>query len=150
MIEEDLGLEDFKVSDDVDISSNDSGGDDIGFELWSPGGVDKKPSEASGSIGGPLRAHPIPNLYHAMDEVSISSEFEQTLAIGRCVHCFDEVYSLYCEFGRFKGFSVRRGRQRFSGNSESIKWKEYICSCAGKPDTNSEKVRLSKFKKRVL
>lgn len=103
-----IGLDDIKSFDDANIISSDSRKNDVGC--------------ASRSAWVYLT----PNLHPSMDEVTIASKFEHLLGIGRNVHCFDEMYSLYCEFVRLKGFSVITGRQRYSGNSKAIKWKEYI------------------------
>lgn len=37
----------------------------------------------------------------------------------------------YCDYGRQKGFSVRRGDQRYKGKTDNIRWKEFVCHFAG-------------------
>lgn len=44
---------------------------------------------------------------------SIQEQIEQRLEIGSVVDSLDQAYLLYCEYGRCKGFSVRKGDQSY-------------------------------------
>ncbi|KAH6806027.1 hypothetical protein C2S51_030858 [Perilla frutescens var. frutescens] len=61
----------------------------------------------------------------------LCQEFEKKLAIGSIVDDADQAFLLYCEYGRCKGFSVRRGGQRYIKQSNDIRWKEFKCFCNG-------------------
>lgn len=78
----------------------------------------------------------------------IANEIERSLGVGSIFADQEQVYVLYCEYARCKGFSVRRGEQRYVGRSDEIRWKEFICSWAGLPDCKSSIGRAS-CKKRV-
>ncbi|KAH6756898.1 hypothetical protein C2S53_006700 [Perilla frutescens var. hirtella] len=61
----------------------------------------------------------------------LCQEFEKKLSIGSIVDDADKAFLLYCEYGRCKGFIVRRGGQRYIKQSNDIRWKEFKCSCNG-------------------
>lgn len=86
-----------------------------------------------------------------------SSNVDQALQIeneidGGC-RCFDDVeqaFVFYCEYARHKGFIVRRGDQRYVGNTQIIRWKEFVCSCAGKPCGKFSNGRTGRCRKPIL
>lgn len=63
----------------------------------------------------------------------ITAELEAKLEGGACFGSLEQAHIFYCEYGRQKGFSVRRGDQRYKGTSEDLRWKEFVCYCAGAP-----------------
>ncbi|XP_012856914.1 PREDICTED: protein FAR1-RELATED SEQUENCE 5-like [Erythranthe guttata] len=66
---------------------------------------------------------------------SLVEEFEQKLQVGQKITSLEDAYLLYCEYGRIKGFSVRKGKQSyFHDNSNELYMKEFECSCKGTKD----------------
>ncbi|XP_012836749.1 PREDICTED: protein FAR1-RELATED SEQUENCE 5-like [Erythranthe guttata] len=66
---------------------------------------------------------------------SLIEEFEHKLTVGQIVTSPENAYLLYCEYGRIKGFSVRKGKQEyFHDNSRELYMKEFECSCKGTKD----------------
>lgn len=59
-------------------------------------------------------------------------KYENILCVGKAVEDIEQLYLLYCEYGRAKGFCVRRGEQQYVGKSYVVRWKEYLCSSVGK------------------
>ncbi|XP_012855477.1 PREDICTED: protein FAR1-RELATED SEQUENCE 5-like [Erythranthe guttata] len=66
---------------------------------------------------------------------SLVEEFEQKLQVGQKITSLEDAYLLYCEYGRIKGFSVRKGKQSyFHDNSNELYMMEFECSCKGTKD----------------
>lgn len=86
-----------------------------------------------------------------MPQVDIISELigqiEDKLESGCALPGLEQVYLFYCEYARLKGFCVRRGDQRYVGNTKDMRWKEFVCSSSGQPFTSSSKV--AKYQKQV-
>lgn len=81
--------------------------------------------EKSSSVADDLKVH----------NKSFIEEFEDRLAVGRIIISPEDAYLLYCEYGRVKGFSVRKGKQEyFHDNSRELYMKEFACSCKGIKD----------------
>ncbi|XP_057803695.1 protein FAR1-RELATED SEQUENCE 5-like [Salvia miltiorrhiza] len=68
------------------------------------------------------------------------------IKLGCCIDTLDEVHVLYREYGRLKGFSVRKGSQSYFLNTMFVRAKFYHCSCEGSPDNkcSNDKVPVCK------
>ncbi|XP_057808511.1 protein FAR1-RELATED SEQUENCE 5-like [Salvia miltiorrhiza] len=64
------------------------------------------------------------------------------IKVGRFVDTLDEVHVLYREYGRLKGFSVRKGTQSYFLHTKLVHVKFYHCSCEGSPDNKCSKDRV--------
>ncbi|KAH6764691.1 hypothetical protein C2S51_015940 [Perilla frutescens var. frutescens] len=51
----------------------------------------------------------------------------------------EQAYLLYCEYGRCRRFSVRN----------ELRWKEFECSCEGRPDDKRSKGRVASYRKQI-
>lgn len=76
-------------------------------------------------------------------------ELESKLEAGVSFGSLEQAHGFYCEYARQKGFSVRRGDQRYIGRSEDIRWKDFVCHCAGEPYGGVEQNTVRGFRKQV-
>lgn len=91
--------------------------------------------------------------------VHLLAEIEEKLEVGSSLESLDQVYILYCEYGRRLGFSVKKGSQRYSSakkgqnsheiGSTDVNMKMYHCSCEGLPDNKRSRGRIAAYKKQV-
>ncbi|KAH6783470.1 hypothetical protein C2S52_008429 [Perilla frutescens var. hirtella] len=77
------------------------------------------------------------------------TELENRLEIGNIVDSVDQAYLLYCEYGRCRGFNVRKGDQYYFSGTNELRWKEFECSCEGRPDDKRSKGRVASYRKRI-
>lgn len=132
---EDLGsgLEDGS-SMDVNIAASE-------LECWADGlserDEEESGSEAETTLGEMIELH------------KVVLDLESSLVFGNSVQDIDHAYILYCEYGHTKGFSVRRGEQRYFGKSDVLRWKKYLCSAAGMPDCKGPVSHISAYKKLI-
>ncbi|KAH6794924.1 hypothetical protein C2S52_005401 [Perilla frutescens var. hirtella] len=87
---------------------------------------------------------------HCLDgETDICRAFERSLEPSSLIEDIDEAYVLYCEYAHCKGFSVRKGCQKYFDNSSEMRMKVFNCSCEGQPDIKKSNSRLGVYKKQV-
>ncbi|KAK4433927.1 protein FAR1-RELATED SEQUENCE 5 [Sesamum alatum] len=65
---------------------------------------------------------------------SIVDELERRLAVGQVMKSVEDAYLLYCNYAHAKGFSVKKGDQRYFTRSSELQAKEFECSCEGVKD----------------
>ncbi|KAG8383568.1 hypothetical protein BUALT_Bualt04G0027100 [Buddleja alternifolia] len=65
---------------------------------------------------------------------SIIEEFESRLAVGQTVKSAGDAYLLYCKYAHAKGFSVKKGDQRYFPHTKELQSKDFECSCEGVKD----------------
>ncbi|KAH6779303.1 hypothetical protein C2S52_010540 [Perilla frutescens var. hirtella] len=80
---------------------------------------------------------------------SLSMKLERRFRVGSTLESLDQVYLLYCEYGRCRGFSVRKGDQTYFLGTNELRMKEYVCSCEGQHDDKRSKGRLAVYKKQT-
>lgn len=85
------------------------------------------------------------------DECSqmIQEQIEKRLEVGSIIDSLDHAYLLYCEYGRCKGFSVRKGDQSYFYKTSEIRMQEYECSCQGLTDDERSCGKVAAYKKQI-
>lgn len=77
------------------------------------------------------------------------ADLEQKLEVGFAFGSLDQAYLFYCEYGRQKGFSVRRGDQKYVGKTRTIMWKEFLCHCVGAPNSGEDRDEVGEYRKQI-
>lgn len=83
-------------------------------------------------------------------ENSIVDELERKLAVGKTMKSVDDAYLLYCSYGHAKGFSVKKGSQRYFAQTSELQSKEFECSCEGRKDENYSKDQIPVYQKPTI
>ncbi|KAK6129284.1 hypothetical protein DH2020_036993 [Rehmannia glutinosa] len=84
-----------------------------------------------------------------LHEKSIVEQLESKLAVGQVVKSVEDAYLLYCNYAHAKGFSVKKGDQRYFLHSKELQAKEFECSCEGVKDERRSKDRLPVYQKLI-
>ncbi|XP_073119614.1 protein FAR1-RELATED SEQUENCE 5-like [Henckelia pumila] len=73
---------------------------------------------------------------------SIADELESKLLVGEVVRSVEDAYLLYCNYAHAKGFSVKKGDQRYFPGTTELQAKYFECSCEDSKDEkrSNEKV----------
>ncbi|KAK6115393.1 hypothetical protein DH2020_007662 [Rehmannia glutinosa] len=91
------------------------------------------------------------NMSISNDEVlpinSIVDQLENKLAVGQIMKSVEDAYLLYCNYAHAKGFSVKKGDQRYFPRSNELQAKEFECSCEGVKDEKRSSDRLPFYQK---
>ncbi|XP_073129721.1 protein FAR1-RELATED SEQUENCE 5-like [Henckelia pumila] len=61
-------------------------------------------------------------------------QLESKLLVGHVVKSVEDAYLLYCNYAHAKGFSVKKGDQRYFPGTTDLQSKEFECSCEGSKD----------------
>lgn len=83
------------------------------------------------------------------EEQAVPNPFESMMVVGFSFSDLDEAYLCYCEYGRFMGFSVRKGDQKYASKTDEIRWKDYLCSWSGFPDLKRSDGRVADYRKAI-
>ncbi|KAK6128633.1 hypothetical protein DH2020_037623 [Rehmannia glutinosa] len=78
---------------------------------------------------------------------SIIDQLESRLAIGQVVTSVEDAYLLYCKYAHAKGFSVKKGDQRYFPGTSELQAKEFECSCEGGKDEKCSNERIPIYQK---
>ncbi|KAG8376357.1 hypothetical protein BUALT_Bualt09G0054700 [Buddleja alternifolia] len=96
---------------------------------------------------------PEPSLSKHQEVHSVSlliHELENRLAIGQVMKSVEDTYLLYCKCAHAKGFSVRKGDQKYFPCNNEIQEKELECSCEGVKDERRSRGRISDYQKSII
>jgi hypothetical protein len=66
-------------------------------------------------------------------EVSLEEIEEFHFVANQTFRCEDEAYDFYNDYGRAKGFSIKKGKVR-SVETNEVLWRRFLCSCEGYRD----------------
>ncbi|KAK6151551.1 hypothetical protein DH2020_014186 [Rehmannia glutinosa] len=84
-----------------------------------------------------------------LSEKSIVEQLESRLAVGQVMKSVEDAYLLYCNYAHAKGFSVKKGDQRYFPHSKELQAKEFKCSCEGVKDERRSNDRLPIYQKLI-
>ncbi|KAK6162455.1 hypothetical protein DH2020_002296 [Rehmannia glutinosa] len=79
----------------------------------------------------------------------VVNELESKLAVGNVMRNVDDAYLLYCNYAHAKGFSVKKGDQRYFPRTNELQAKEFECSCEGVKDEKRSNQRLPIYQKPI-
>ncbi|KAL0367697.1 UNVERIFIED_CONTAM: protein FAR1-RELATED SEQUENCE 3 [Sesamum radiatum] len=82
----------------------------------------------------PLREPSTPRPPQVQSVGSLWMKLESRLAVGQVMKSVEDAYLLYCNYAHAKGFSVKKGDQRYFTRSSELQAKEFECSCEGVKD----------------
>ncbi|XP_073152453.1 protein FAR1-RELATED SEQUENCE 5-like [Henckelia pumila] len=71
----------------------------------------------------------IPENVEVLSTNSIVDQLKSKLLVGQVVKSVEDTYLLYCNYAHAKGFSVKKGDQRYFPGSTELQSKEFECSC---------------------
>ncbi|XP_073057317.1 protein FAR1-RELATED SEQUENCE 5-like [Primulina eburnea] len=78
---------------------------------------------------------------------SIVDQLESRLFVGEVVKSVEDAYILYCNYAHAKGFSVKRGDQRYFPGTNELQAKEFECSCEGSKDEKRSNAQIPVYLK---
>ncbi|XP_073037593.1 protein FAR1-RELATED SEQUENCE 5-like [Primulina eburnea] len=77
----------------------------------------------------------------------IVDQLESRLFVGEVVKSVEDAYILYCNYAHAKGFSVKRGDQRYFPGTNELQAKEFECSCEGSKDEKRSNAQIPVYLK---
>ncbi|XP_073152711.1 protein FAR1-RELATED SEQUENCE 5-like [Henckelia pumila] len=80
---------------------------------------------------------------------SIIEQLESRLVIGQVVRSVEDAYLLYCNYAHAKGFSVKKGDQRYFPGTSELQAKDFECSCEGGKDEKCSSERIPVYLKPI-
>ncbi|XP_073024387.1 protein FAR1-RELATED SEQUENCE 5-like [Primulina eburnea] len=84
------------------------------------------------------------------NENSFVHVLESKLEVGQVVNSVEDAYLLYCQYAHAKGFSTRKGDQRYFSHTNELQSKEFHCSCEGLKDEKCSSERIPIYQKPVI
>ncbi|KAI3459283.1 hypothetical protein Pfo_015946 [Paulownia fortunei] len=90
-------------------------------------------AEAADSYGEqfPFQESSTPKPPEVQPVSSLIDELESRLTVGQVMKSVEDAYLLYCNYAHAKGFSVKKGDQRYFPCSSELQAKDFECSCEG-------------------
>ncbi|XP_073120803.1 protein FAR1-RELATED SEQUENCE 5-like [Henckelia pumila] len=73
---------------------------------------------------------------------SLENQLENRLRVGQIVRSVEDAYLLYCNYAHAKGFSVKKGDQRYFTGTKELQAKDFECSCQGGKDEKCSSERI--------
>ncbi|XP_073144614.1 protein FAR1-RELATED SEQUENCE 5-like [Henckelia pumila] len=89
----------------------------------------------------------IPENVEVLSTNSIVDQLESRLFVGQVVNSVEDAYLLYCNYAHAKGFSVKKGDQRYFPGTNELQAKEFECSCEGSKDEKRSNKKVSVYLK---